>query len=60
MDDANIPSLLSIPYIGFKPSFDKNGAIEKATREWVLSRENPFFYHSPQWEGIGNVVSAPL
>eukprot|EP01127_Copromyxa_protea_P009808 TRINITY_DN2339_c0_g1_i3.p1 TRINITY_DN2339_c0_g1~~TRINITY_DN2339_c0_g1_i3.p1 ORF type:complete len:564 (+),score=71.19 TRINITY_DN2339_c0_g1_i3:407-2098(+) len=54
MDDANIPSLLSIPYIGFKPSYDPNGKIEKATRNWILSKSNPYFFSNSQFEGIGS------
>lgn len=53
MDDANIPSLLSIPYLGFLPSFDKSREIEKNTREYVLSNLNPYFFKSEKFEGIG-------
>jgi len=34
MDDANVPSLLSLPYIGF---LDYENEIYKKTREFVLS-----------------------
>lgn len=53
MDDANIPSLLSIPYLGFKPYFDSDGEIERNTREWVLSRSNPYYFQNSDYEGIG-------
>ena len=52
MDDANMPSLLSIPY--FDPegrSYDK--AVYATTREWVLSDKNPFFFKDPI-PGIGS------
>jgi len=40
MDDANIPSLMAIPYIA-PGSYDPE--IYEATREFVLSRDNPYF-----------------
>lgn len=41
MDDANIPSLLSLPYLGFCSSED---ALYKRTRQMVLSDGNPWFF----------------
>lgn len=49
MDDANIPGLLSIPYLTKK--FDLN--IVQNTRRFALSEENPFFYKGKAGEGIG-------
>lgn len=49
MDDANIPSLLSIPYLTSK--FDKE--IVENTRAFVLSLDNPFFFKGTAGEGIG-------
>lgn len=49
MDDANIPSLLSIPYLTKK--FD--ATIIQNTRRFVLSAENPFFFKGKAGQGIG-------
>src|SRR5690606_32690352 len=50
MDDANIPSLLSLPYLGaVKP----NDPIYLNTRKYILSKENPFFFKGKAGEGIG-------
>jgi len=51
MDDANIPSLLSIPYYGYVSPRDQ---IYRATRSFVLSQRNPFFYRGKYAEGIGS------
>lgn len=50
MDDANVPSLLSMSYL--IPSL-KNDATYKNTRKFVLSGENPFFFKGKAGEGIG-------
>ncbi len=50
MDDANIPSLLSMPYLFESEEEDR---IYKNTRELVLSRNNPFFFKGKAAEGIG-------
>lgn len=50
MDDANIPSLLSLPYLGY---VEKNDEIYLNTRKFVLSENNPFFYKGSAGEGIG-------
>jgi meiotically up-regulated gene 157 (Mug157) protein len=51
MDDANVPSLLSIPYIGYKPKDDE---VVRNTRRFVLSRDNPYFYEGRAARGIGS------
>ena len=52
MDDANTPSLLSLPILGAISS--SNGAYE-TTRRFILSNNNPFFFqnHDTLFEGIG-------
>jgi meiotically up-regulated gene 157 (Mug157) protein len=50
MDDANIPSLLSLPYFG---CFDLNDSIYRNTRRLILSESNPYFFKGKAGEGIG-------
>lgn len=51
MDDANIPSLLSMPYLGI---VDKTDNIYQNTRKMLLSSSNPFFFKGKAAEGIGS------
>jgi meiotically up-regulated gene 157 (Mug157) protein len=51
MDDANVPSLLSIPYLGYAPADDP---IYLNTRRFVLSRANPYYYEGLAASGIGS------
>lgn len=51
MDDANVPSLLSIPYLGFAPPDDPTYL---RTRALVLSDANPFFFAGKAGRGIGS------
>ena len=51
IDDANIPSLLSIPYIGYA---DKEDEIYQNTRKFLLSSENPFYFEGKYAKGIGS------
>ncbi len=50
MDDANVPSLLSLPYLGYLQSSDP---IYLNTRKLILSEENPFYFKGTVGEGIG-------
>ena len=50
MDDANVPSLLALPYLGAVPL---NEPTYQNTRRLVLSAANPFFYQGSAAEGIG-------
>lgn len=52
MDDANVPSLMSLPYIGFVNNTDP---IYTSTRQAILSNQNPYWFHSTSanQSGIG-------
>jgi hypothetical protein len=51
MDDANVPSLLSIPYLGYSNADDP---IYVNTRQFILSERNPYFYQGMAASGIGS------
>jgi uncharacterized protein len=50
-DDANIPSLLSAPYIGYTTPGDR---YYDNTRRFLLSGDNPSFYQGQVARGIGS------
>jgi len=50
MDDANVPSLLGMAYLG---DVDKEDPVYQNTRRFVLSEDNPFFFKGAAAEGIG-------
>jgi hypothetical protein len=50
MDDANVPSLLSLPYLD---AIDHLDPIYLNTRKFVWSKDNPFFFKGKVAEGIG-------
>lgn len=50
MDDANVPSLLALPYLD---SVSITDPIYINTRKFVWSKENPFFFKGTAAEGIG-------
>ncbi|KAH3902818.1 related to DUF1237 domain protein [Saccharomycodes ludwigii] len=51
MDDANIPSLLSLPDLGF---LNVSDPLYQNTRKMILSRDgNPYYLKGPYFEGIG-------
>jgi uncharacterized protein len=49
MDDANAPSLLSLPYLDSSP----DAALYARTRNFVWSEQNPWFFRGRAGEGIG-------
>jgi len=49
MDDANIPSLLGLPYLESSP----DAALYARTRDFVWSSRNPWFFRGSAGEGIG-------
>lgn len=50
MDDANVPSLLAMPYLGDVKVTDP---IYQNTRRFVWSKDNPYFFKGTAGEGIG-------
>jgi meiotically up-regulated gene 157 (Mug157) protein len=49
MDDANVPSLLGLPYLGSSP----DAALYARTRAFVWSERNPWFFAGKAGKGIG-------
>ncbi|MDR3350924.1 MAG: glycoside hydrolase family 125 protein [Prevotellaceae bacterium] len=50
MDDANVPSLLALPYLGCCEAGDE---LYQNTRRMIWSRDNPYFFSGASAEGIG-------
>ena len=50
MDDANVPSLLAMAYLG---DVSLNDRIYQNTRRFVWSEDNPYFFKGEAAEGIG-------
>lgn len=50
MDDANVPSLLALPYMGWRNAED---SLYRNTRNFVWSEDNPYFFRGKAGEGIG-------
>lgn len=50
MDDANVPSLLGAPYLGYCKVDD---VLYQNTRKFVWSDNNPYFFKGKAGEGIG-------
>lgn len=51
MDDANVPSLLSLPYLGWCANDDP---VYLTTRNWILSPANPWFARGSAAAGVGS------
>lgn len=51
IDDANVPSLLSLPYLGV---CEKNDPLYTRTRAFVLSADNPYYYRGNYAKGMGS------
>jgi uncharacterized protein len=51
MDDANIPSLLAAPYLGYVKT---DNLVYKNTRRFLLSKDNPYYYAGSKARGIGS------
>lgn len=51
MDDANVPSLLSLPFVGY---INESDELYKQTQRFILSDKNPYFYSGKVLSGIGS------
>lgn len=51
MDDANMPSLLSLPYLNV---VEKKEEIYQNTRSFILSNDNPYYYSGKYASGVGS------
>jgi meiotically up-regulated gene 157 (Mug157) protein len=51
MDDANVPSLLSLPYLGYCKADDP---VYLNTRRFILSEDNPYYFAGEKAKGIGS------
>ncbi len=56
MDDANVPSLLSLPYLGYCRADDPT---YQRTRGLILSEDNPYFSKGKAITGIGGPHVGP-
>ncbi len=56
MDDANVPSLLSAPYLGYCRADDP---IYQNTRKFILSEDNPYYFSGSVLHGIGSPHTDP-
>lgn len=56
MDDANSPSLLAIPYLGYRPADDP---VYQNTRRFILSEDNPYYYSGTAARGVGSPHTPP-
>src|SRR5690242_914125 len=53
-DDANVPSLLSLPYLQVCSIDDP---IYQATRRMLLSQDNPWFFQGLAETNAGNIIN---
>jgi uncharacterized protein len=51
MDDANVPSLLGMPYLG---TIDKDDPLYINTRSFILGRSNPYYFSGTKGHGVGS------
>ena len=51
MDDANVPSLLAMPYLGY---CSREDSLYQNTRRFLLSEDNPYYYAGSRAAGMGS------
>ena len=56
MDDANVPSLLAMDYLGYEAS---DREVVENTRRFILSSGNPYYYEGTCAKGIGSPHTRP-
>ena len=56
MDDANSPSLLAMPYLGYCKNEDP---LYQNTRNFILSSDNPYYSEGKFAKGVGSPHTAP-
>jgi len=56
MDDANVPSLLAAPYLGYCAIED---SLYQNTRKFLLSKANPYYFEGKFAKGIGGPHTTP-
>ncbi|MEI8095987.1 MAG: glycoside hydrolase family 125 protein [Spirochaetales bacterium] len=55
-DDANLPNLLSLPYLGFCRADDE---VYQNTRRFCLSPANPYYFEGTKARGLGSPHTPP-
>lgn len=56
MDDANVPSLLALPWLRV---CEKDDPLYLRTRSFILSKSNPFYYEGSVAAGVGSPHTYP-
>ncbi|HTV61889.1 MAG TPA: glycoside hydrolase family 125 protein [Verrucomicrobiae bacterium] len=56
MDDANVPDLISLPYLG---AVKRKNPLYENTRLWALSTRNRYYFIGRAAEGLGGPHSGP-